>query len=413
MATFSRWFQGIGYPTTCSTTPEPEQHLSPHLCRFVGRLDGRSIAARTPHGWLHLSGLSRHNLHDVSVDVPLRVLTAVTGVSGSGKSTLVTQVLAEVVRCHLGLVSEERDEAQLEVDVQDASGVESFDRLVRVDQRPIGRTPRSNLATYTGMFGAVRKLYAATDEARARGYPAGRFSFSVPEGRCGTCQGEGFVAVELLFLPGTYAPCPTCQGARYNAETLEVTYRGKNIAEVLGLSADAAAKFLSAVSAASRSPETCARWDWGTCGWAGPRRNSAVVRRNASNWPPNCSEPAAGTRSTCSTSRRRGCTPRTSPCWCGSCAGSSTPPTRSSTSSTTWTRSPPPTGSSTSGRAVATRVGGWSRRAPDQGGESPPQRPRALSRGPARALIKAAQRGPLGTDQPTYALQLAAGALSP
>jgi excinuclease ABC subunit A len=106
------------------------------------------------------------------------------------------------------------------------------------------------------MFDAVRKLYAATDEARARGYSAGRFSFNVPEGRCETCQGEGFVAVELLFLPGTYAPCPTCQGARYNAETLEVTYRGKNIAEVLALSVDAAAKFLSAVPAASRSLET-------------------------------------------------------------------------------------------------------------------------------------------------------------
>ncbi|MEU9099581.1 excinuclease ABC subunit UvrA [Streptomyces sp. NPDC048361] len=223
---------------------------------------------RTPNGWLRLRGVSRHNLRDVTVDVPLCVLTAVTGVSGSGKSTLVTQVLAEVVRGHLGLVSEDardsRDprepgapgEAQLQVDIEDASGLESFDRLVLVDQRPIGRTPRSNLATYTGMFDAVRKLYAATDEARARGYSAGRFSFNVPEGRCETCQGEGFVAVELLFLPGTYAPCPTCKGARYNAETLDVTYRGKNIADVLALSVDAAATFLSAVPAASRSLET-------------------------------------------------------------------------------------------------------------------------------------------------------------
>ncbi|MET9127147.1 excinuclease ABC subunit UvrA [Streptomyces sp. NPDC004528] len=223
---------------------------------LFGRAQPVEHRPRTPHGWLRLSGVSRHNLHDVSVDVPLCVLTAVTGVSGSGKSTLVTQVLAEVVRGHLGLAPEEPDEAHLDVDVQDASGVESFDRLVRVDQRPIGRTPRSNLATYTGMFDAVRKLYAATDEARARGYSAGRFSFNVPEGRCETCQGEGFVAVELLFLPGTYAPCPTCDGARYNAETLEVTYRGKNIADVLALSVDAAATFLSAVPSASRSLET-------------------------------------------------------------------------------------------------------------------------------------------------------------
>jgi excinuclease ABC subunit A len=139
---------------------------------------------------------------------------------------------------------------------EDPTALESFDRLVLVDQRPIGRTPRSNLATYTGMFDTVRKLFAATDDARARGYGAGRFSFNVAEGRCETCQGEGFVAVELLFLPGTYAPCPTCHGQRYNAETLEITYRDKNIAEVLGLSVDEAAVFLADVPAAARSLET-------------------------------------------------------------------------------------------------------------------------------------------------------------
>jgi excinuclease ABC subunit A len=161
------------------------------------------------------------------------VLTTVTGVSGSGKSTLVSQVLAE-----------------------DPTVLESFDRLVLVDQRPIGRTPRSNLATYTGMFDTVRKLYAATDESQARGYSAGRFSFNVPEGRCETCEGEGFVAVELLFLPGTYAPCPTCHGARYNSETLEITYGDLNIADVLALSVDEAAKFLADVPGAARSLET-------------------------------------------------------------------------------------------------------------------------------------------------------------
>ena len=190
------------------------------------------------------------------MDLPLCVLTAVTGVSGSGKSTLVTQVLGELVRAHLGLAQEGDDDADLEVDVDDATGLEAFDRLVRVDQRPIGRTPRSNLATYTGMFDAVRKLFAATDEAKKRGYGAGRFSFNVAEGRCETCQGEGFVSVELLFLPGTYAPCPTCHGARYNAETLEVTYDGANVADVLAMSVDEAAKFLADVPAASRSLET-------------------------------------------------------------------------------------------------------------------------------------------------------------
>jgi len=207
-----------------------ESATSAHL---FGRAPRLEHDVRDPEGWLQLSGVSRHNLQDVAVDIPLCVLTAVTGVSGSGKSTLVSQVLAE-----------------------DPGVLESFDRLVLVDQRPIGRTPRSNLATYTGMFDAVRKLYAATDEAQARGYDAGRFSFNVPEGRCETCQGEGFVAVELLFLPGTYEPCPTCRGTRYDAETLEIAYRGKSIADVLALSVDDAAKFLSDVPAAVRSLET-------------------------------------------------------------------------------------------------------------------------------------------------------------
>ena len=207
-----------------------ESETSAHL---FGRAERLEPGARSPQGWVQLDGVTRHNLRDVSVAIPFGVLTAVTGVSGSGKSTLVSQVLAE-----------------------DTTVLEWFDRLVLVDQRPIGRTPRSNLATYTGMFDAVRKLYAATAEARRRGYGAGRFSFNVPEGRCETCQGEGFVAVELLFLPGTYAPCPNCHGARYNADTLEVAYRGKNISEALALSVDQAAAFLADVPAAARSLET-------------------------------------------------------------------------------------------------------------------------------------------------------------
>ena len=164
--------------------------------------------AQPPQGWLRLREVTRHNLHGLSADVPLGVLTAVTGVSGSGKSTLVSQVLAEVVRKHLAPTKEGPPEPELEVDLPQVSGLESIDRLVLVDQRPIGRTPRSNLATYTGMFDAVRKLFADTEMAKRRGDRPGRFSFNVPEGRCETCQGEGFVAVELLFLPGTYGPAP-------------------------------------------------------------------------------------------------------------------------------------------------------------------------------------------------------------
>ena len=221
---------------------------------LFGRAEPLDHHERTPKGWLHLRNVTRNNLADVSVDVPLCVLTAVTGVSGSGKSTLVTQVLAGLVRDHLGQARDD-DEATLEID-GDANGLEAFDRLVQVDQRPIGRTPRSNLATYTGMFDAVRKLFADSDEATARGYKPGRFSFNVAGGRCETCQGEGFVSVELLFLPGTYSPCPTCHGERYNAETLQIHYRGKNIADVLGLSVEEAARFLADVPLAARSLNT-------------------------------------------------------------------------------------------------------------------------------------------------------------
>jgi excinuclease ABC subunit A len=226
--------------------------------RFL--FDGKPPAGRPrrrPTGQLRLGGIDRHNLRDVDAEFPLGVFTAVTGVSGSGKSTLVSQVLADVVARRLGSpAAPTADPDDLTADPDDevedvagetvrAEGVAAVDRLVRVDQRPIGRTPRSNLATYTGLFDAVRKLFAATEGARARGYGAGRFSFNVAEGRCPTCQGEGFVTVELLFLPGTYSPCPTCHGARYDPETLEITYRGKNIAEVLDLTVDAAADFLA------------------------------------------------------------------------------------------------------------------------------------------------------------------------
>lgn len=229
----------------------------------------RSIGGRRrePAGWLELRGISRHNLRELDANFPLGVLTAVTGVSGSGKSTLVSQVLAEVVGARLHPEASTAPDAAAESDldadaltepltVGPVSGLDRLDRLVKVDQKPIGRTPRSNLATYTGLFDAVRKEFAATDEARARGFGAGRFSFNVAGGRCETCQGEGFVAVELLFLPGSYGPCPECLGSRYNPETLEVTYLGKNVAEVLGMTVNMAAEFLQDVPAAARSLQT-------------------------------------------------------------------------------------------------------------------------------------------------------------
>jgi excinuclease ABC subunit A len=211
---------------------------------------------RAPTEWLQLGPIDRHNLRSLAVDIPLRLFTAVTGVSGSGKSTLVTEVLAGTVAHHLGVHDDDDVDAvptSAGDSVVPATGLESIMRLVRVDQRPIGRTPRSNLATYTGMFDTVRKLFAATDESVRRGYTAGRFSFNVVEGRCATCQGEGFVSVELLFLPSTYAPCPVCGGSRYNPETLEITWNGKNIAEVLDLTVDRAQKFFAPIAGVGRS----------------------------------------------------------------------------------------------------------------------------------------------------------------
>ena len=205
-----------------------------------------AAARREPSAWLALEGVTRNNLKDLNVDFPLGCFTAVTGVSGSGKSSLVSQALLELVGSGLGRVVEADEEPSLEDDAPQTSGgrigagLEHIRRLVQVDQKPIGRTPRSNLATYTGLFDNVRKLFAATPAAKKRGYDAGQFSFNVAKGRCPNCEGEGFVSVELLFMPSVYAPCPTCHGARYNPQTLAVKWQGLNIAQVLGLTVDQA-----------------------------------------------------------------------------------------------------------------------------------------------------------------------------
>jgi excinuclease ABC subunit A len=238
-----------------SGPPEGLQRIETSATRryLFGRhlLDTRT--PRSPRGWLRLCDVTRNNLEKLNVSFPLGVLTTVTGVSGSGKSSLVSQALVELVADKLGHHVSPDEEAPEAAEHETpattggyvAAGLEGIKRLVCVDQKPIGRTPRSNLATYTGLFDPVRRLFAATKAARARRYDAGRFSFNVRKGRCETCQGEGFVMVELLFLASVYTPCPTCQGARYNEKTLEIRYRDKNIAEVLGMTVDEALEFFA------------------------------------------------------------------------------------------------------------------------------------------------------------------------
>ncbi len=227
------------------------------------------LERRVPKGWLKLAGITQNNLVDVDAAFPLGVFTAVTGVSGSGKSSLVSRALVDLVGAHLGhepasLDDDEDTDAAgpersgdggaglLPTAGRITEGAEAIRRLVRVDQKPIGRTPRSNLATYTGLFDHVRKLFAATPAARRRGFDAGRFSFNVAKGRCETCEGEGFVSVELLFMPSVYAPCPACHGARYNEATLKVLYRDRSIADVLGMTVDAAFEFFADEPALAR-----------------------------------------------------------------------------------------------------------------------------------------------------------------
>ncbi|WP_062240386.1 excinuclease ABC subunit UvrA [Brevibacterium epidermidis] len=211
---------------------------------------------REPQGWLRVDDVRRNNLADVSIEVPLGALTAVTGVSGSGKSSLVSQALPVLVGDRLGAGTEaiepaaEADDLLLVDESEELAGTVTGDltgirRVLSIDQKPIGRTPRSNVATYTGLFDHVRRRFAETPEARERGYKPGRFSFNVAGGRCPTCEGEGSVMVELLFLPSVYTECPDCHGTRFQSSTLEILWRGRNIAEILGMSVEEAHEFFT------------------------------------------------------------------------------------------------------------------------------------------------------------------------
>jgi excinuclease ABC subunit A len=208
-------------------------------------LSGRQFIAipkhrRAGHGTLSVLGATANNLNKVDVDIPLGSLTCVTGVSGSGKSTLVNQVVVKALNQYLHHQPAGGTYGRVK-------GAEALDKMVVIDQSPIGRTPRSNPATYTGAFDQIRELYSLTPEAKMRGYTPGRFSFNVKGGRCEGCQGDGIVKIEMHFLPDVYVPCEVCHGKRYNAQTLEVKYKGKSIADVLAMRVDEAAELFSTI----------------------------------------------------------------------------------------------------------------------------------------------------------------------
>jgi excinuclease ABC subunit A len=205
---------------------------------------------RRPSGYVEILGASEHNLRDIDVRFPLGVLTAVTGVSGSGKSTLVNDVLFKAVANRLHRARQRPGSHRA------IKGVEKLDKIIAVDQSPIGRTPRSNPATYTGLFDVIRDLFSKTPEARARGYKPGRFSFNVKGGRCEVCRGDGQIKIEMHFLPDVYVPCEQCHGKRYNRETLEVRFKGKNIADVLDMPVEEALRFFEHIPKVRRRLET-------------------------------------------------------------------------------------------------------------------------------------------------------------
>jgi excinuclease ABC subunit A len=236
------------------------QGTAARVQKVKGSLTGQFLAGtrtvavpakrRTPDGYVEILGASQHNLRDIDVHVPLGALTCVTGVSGSGKSTLVNEVLLKAVSSRLHR-ARQRPGAHRAI-----HGLEQLDKIIAVDQSPIGRTPRSNPATYTGLFDVIRDLFAKTQEARARGYKPGRFSFNVKGGRCEVCRGDGQIKIEMHFLPDVYVPCEQCHGKRYNRETLEVRFKGRSIADVLDMPVEEAVEFFTHIPKVRRRLET-------------------------------------------------------------------------------------------------------------------------------------------------------------
>jgi len=205
---------------------------------------------KKPTGWIEVKGARENNLADIDVRFPLGVMTCITGVSGSGKSSLINEILYKKLA---NVLNHARIKAGAHRKI---TGLEQLDKIINIDQSPIGRTPRSNPATYTGVFDQIRELFSMTRDARMRGYDKGRFSFNKKGGRCEACAGDGIIKIEMHFLPDVYVPCEVCQGKRYNRETLEVKYKGKNIYEVLDMTVEEACTFFESVPSIYRKLKT-------------------------------------------------------------------------------------------------------------------------------------------------------------
>ncbi len=205
---------------------------------------------RTPTGWITVTGARENNLKNIDVKFPLGVMTCVTGVSGSGKSSLVNEILYKHLARDLNRAKEKPGKHD------DILGIEQLDKVINIDQSPIGRTSRSNPATYTGVFDMIRDLFASSKDAKAKGYGKGRFSFNVSGGRCEACKGDGIIKIEMHFLPDVYVPCEVCHGKRYNRETLDVKYKGKSISDVLDMTVDEACVFFENLPSILRKIET-------------------------------------------------------------------------------------------------------------------------------------------------------------
>ncbi|HQO39875.1 MAG TPA: excinuclease ABC subunit UvrA, partial [Spirochaetota bacterium] len=244
-----------GYVVAAGTPEEIMKHPSSTTGQYLCGLKKIPVPSerRRPEKFLTIQGARENNLKNITVDFPLGLFTAVTGVSGSGKSSLVIEILYRALSA-LVMKSKERPGH-----FEKILGVEHIDKVIDIDQSPIGRTPRSNPATYTGLFTPVRELFAKLPESKLKGYKSGRFSFNISGGRCETCEGDGVKKIEMHFLPDIYVTCDVCKGKRYNHETLEVRFKGKNIFEVLDMTVDEAIPFFESIPSVYNKLETLAR----------------------------------------------------------------------------------------------------------------------------------------------------------